>query len=159
MVDQSQPDGRTSLAPYFKQFALYYCLTTLVTVAIVSLLQFEMPSSMGIIILMAAASGPFVSFVHATKRAPTKGERARFATGATIIATLLSMIFFVGGAYVMGGVDLLHYFAGLAQKLWTDEPPLAAALPFIALFVSWVVIYFTSGFYTKQVLKNLAAKA
>ena len=159
MTTEVRTDEPISLAKYYGQFAMFYILATLATIAMVKLLKFEIPSSMGIIVMMTAAGGPMTSFVQTTKRLPTKGERARYATGTTVIGLLLSLAILAVAAYAMGGTEDINYFVGEAQKLWNDEPMLAAALPFISFFVSWLVVYFGSAFFAKQVLKGEAAKA
>jgi hypothetical protein len=125
---------------------------------VVTLLNFEAPSAMGIVALMCATSAPVTSFVNTIGRGMTKGERVRFASLGALITSIASILVTVGILYVFGGDDIFAKIEAEARGLWAELPWLAIALPFIALAAAWVAIYLGSGLFNKQAVLALEAK-
>lgn len=129
-------------------------LLSLLLIVITEILNFDLPSSMGIITLIAAVAPVAQGFVAKNGRVMTKGERLSFATFGSIFSFLASLVLFIG-LMKFFGVEIS--VATLNQVFGTTEIPwgiLAAILAF-ALVVSWLVIYFSAGWMCKGAMKRL----
>jgi hypothetical protein len=134
---------------YLFQFIGAYVLCSAIIFAITTLLNFDVPSSMGIITLIASTAPVVQSFVKREQRLPSKGERARFALLATTASLALSALAVLAmlSVYSVGPMEALQT---LGIPLWG-----AALLAVIAILVSWLVLYFFTGFMSKQALKQI----
>lgn len=134
---------------YVVQFAGVYILCNILVAAITYVLNFEVPSSMGIITLIASTAPVMQSFVKREQRVPTKSERSNFATFATLASLVLSAVVFLTlfAVYQVNPLDLM-------SVLGIPFYAVAALLAF-AVALSWIVIYFFSGFMAKQTLKQI----
>jgi hypothetical protein len=147
----SQP---VSMMSYALKFTGISILLSLLIVVITELLKFEVPSSMGIITLVAASAPVAQGFVTKNGRVMSKGERVSFATLGSIFSLLASLVLFAGFAK-FSGVELS--VATLNEVFGTTEIPwgiLAGILAF-ALVVSWLVLYFTTGWMCRGAMKRL----
>jgi hypothetical protein len=143
-----------SMMPYALKFAGFTVLLSLLVVFITELLKFDVPSSMGIITLIAAAVPVAQSFVSKNSRVMSKGERLSFATLGSIFSLLASLVLFAG-FMKFSGVELST--TTLNEIFGTPEIPwgiLAAILAF-ALVISWLVLYFSMGWMCKGAMKRL----
>lgn len=134
---------------YLLQFTAYYVLCIAAVVAITSFLKFDVPSSMGIITLIAATAPVIQGFVRRENRVPSKSERMKFATLATAITLILTALFIAVSLafYQVNPFDLMQ---AMAIPAWVI---VAGAL--FAAVLSWVVIYFFTGFMARQTLKQI----
>jgi hypothetical protein len=136
-----------SMTPYVKQFALVLLFCTVILV-LVQMFLVELPSAMGIITIMAAGGVPIQKFAADHQREMQKSERVSFATLGSVLAIVLSAAFFLLAIFLTGGL------AGLGLG---DMPLWFLPLMFVISFViSWLVLYFETGFMVKMALKNLA---
>jgi hypothetical protein len=149
MIEMNASSGPVSLQKYILQFAGVYILCSIVIFAITSVLNFEVPSSMGIVTLIASTAPVMQSFVKRENRMPLKSERVNFASLATAVSLLLSVIFVAAlcAVYQLNPLDVLQ---ALEIPLWA-----IAAMLLFAAGLSWVVIYFFSGFMAKQTMKQI----
>jgi hypothetical protein len=154
MTIEATPEP-VSMLSYALKFTGITFLLTLLVVVITELLKFDVPSSMGIITLVVSAAPVAQGFVAKNSRVMSKGEHVSFATLGTIFSVLASLIMYAG-FLKFSGVELS--IETLNQAFGTTEIPwaiLAAILAF-ALVVSWLVLYFSTGWMCKSAMKRLA---
>jgi hypothetical protein len=138
-----------SLFPYFLQFMGIYAFCALLVGLIAYYLNFDVPSSMGIILLVVTTSVVVQNFVRKYERALTSSERWRFA-GFAVLANILLTIVFAAAFLGAFGISL-------------DQALLMLGLPFnflaliglFSLIVTGLVVYFSSGFMGRQAMKKL----
>jgi hypothetical protein len=140
-----------NLMKHVIQFCVAYAGCSVLVYAVTTMLNFDAPSSMGIISMMASTTYPIQSFVKDQQRAPTKSERSLFAFFTTLASLALSAVVFLGfmAVYQVGISDVLTGFGVAEVPAWVWG--------LIALFtvgLSWVVVYFFSGFIAKQAMKR-----
>ena len=144
-----------SMMSYTLKFTGISTLLSLLVIIVTELLKFDAPSSMGIVTLIAAVAPVAHGFVTKNGRAMSKGERISFATLGTIFSVLASLIVYAG-FLKFSGVELS--VATLNEVFGTAEIPwgiLAAILAF-ALVVSWLVLYFSTGWMCRGAMKRLS---
>lgn len=154
MTVQNTPEP-TPMLLYALKFTGISTLLSLLVIIITELLKFDVPSSMGIITLIAAVAPVAQSFVTKNGRVMSKGERVSFATLGSIFSLITSLVLFAGFAK-FSGIELS--MATLNEVFGTTEIPwgiLSAILAF-ALVVSWLVLYFSTGWMCKGAMKRLA---
>jgi hypothetical protein len=154
MTNEATPQP-ISMMSYALKFTGISTLLSLLVVVITELIKFDVPSSMGIITLVAASAPVAQSFVTKNGRVMSKGERVSFATLGTIFSVLTSLVVYAG-FLKFSGVELS--VATLNEVFGTTEIPwgiLAAILAF-ALVVSWLVLYFTTGWMCRGAMKRLS---
>jgi hypothetical protein len=155
-MTHSIPDtSNISLKRYIFQFCGAYIVCLLLVIGITTILQFDIPSSMGILTLMAALAMPISSFVKDTHRAFTKSERVRFATGvgASVIAMNFALIALMKIASF--GPTMLDQLAADAGQDGVSLPLLFGGIAIFAFVLSWIIAYFFSGFMSRQQVKQL----
>jgi hypothetical protein len=141
------PATPVNMMPYIRQFIL----VQLLLIAILFLVQIfilDLPSSMGIITVMAAAAPPLQKFATVHRRELLKQERFSFTNMGAFLSGCLSMGL-TGLAVILGG--------GPASFGLGDMPAWGWALIALAAFgLSWIVLYFASGFMVRSAVKRLA---
>ena len=155
MTQQPTAANVTLSGPSLTQFTMAYALCLAMILAITTVLRFEVPSSMGIISLMAAMSWPVQTYVMKTGQALTNGQRARFALWGTLISIALSLAITGAVMYALSGTAQFDAFLSEIKSMWAELPALVVALPFITLGVSWLVLYFGSGFMGRMAVKQM----
>ncbi len=148
MINASEP---VRLSRYILQFVGIYMLAAIAVIVVTMLLKFDPPSAMGIIILIAASSGVAQSFVKNAGRVMTASERATLATAGTAITVLLSLLMAWAAASFDPG------FAAEIQPMLQDSGflPILISIAVFSILLSWVLIYFTLGFFGKSALKRM----
>ena len=144
-----------SMMSYALKFTGISTLLSLLVIVVTELLKFDAPSSMGIVTLIAAVAPVAHGFVTKNGRVMSKGERVSFATLGTIFSVLASLVLYAG-FLKFSGVELS--VATFNDVFGTTEIPwgiLAAILAF-ALVVSWLVLYFSTGWMCRGAMKRLA---
>jgi hypothetical protein len=147
----SQP---VSMLPYALKFTGISILLSLFVVLVTELVSFDVPSSMGIVILVVVASVVVQGFVAKNSRVMSTSERLSFSTLGTIFSFLSSLIFYAG-FMKFAGVEISA--ATLSQVLGTSEIPwtiLAAVLAF-AFVITWLTLYFSTGWMCRSAMKRL----
>ncbi len=118
----------------------------------------ELPSSIGIIVMVAAAMGAGQSFGNSTRRLMTKGERFRFALIATLIAIVVAILAF-WAAFAYYGVPFtlqnMMLGFGIAPGEVEEFKSIMMIIIPIALLINIAVAYFTVGFGARSALKQL----
>jgi TRAP-type C4-dicarboxylate transport system permease small subunit len=89
------------------------------------------------------------SFVKREQRVPTKAERRNFATLSTLVSLLLSAVLILG-SLALYQVGPLEAIAALQIPAWV-----IALIILISGLLSWLVIYFFSGFMARQTMKQI----
>ncbi len=140
-----------NLAKYVLQFCIAYLGCSALVFAVTTIFDFEAPSSMGIVSLLASTTYPMQTFVKTEQRVPTKSERVQFSVFATLASLALSAALFLGlmAFYQLNFLDMLTAFGV------TDVPTTVWLL--IAVFIlclSWAVIYLFSGVTAKMAMKQ-----
>jgi hypothetical protein len=138
-----------SMKNYMLQFVGIYILCSAAIILIPLFLNFEIPSSMGIVTLIAATAPVMQSFVKREQRVPTKAERRNFATLSTLVSLLLSAVLILG-SLALYQVGPLEAIAALQIPAWV-----IALIILISGLLSWLVIYFFSGFMARQTMKQI----
>lgn len=146
---------QTSLTPTFIRFTLAFVLCVIIVQLAVMMLNMKMPSSMGIITLVAALAPAFDLFTRSTGRVMSSGEKLRFALGAAIIAIAVNVAALFLMAYIATGslsLDTITTGIGLGK---VDLPFLAIGLGG-GLVIAFLITYFSAGFMGRGALKRLA---
>jgi hypothetical protein len=151
------------MKPYLLQFVGVYALCIVAIYLITTLLNFDAPSSMGMATLIAATAPVMQSFVNKEQRVPTRSERANFATLATVatlvigvlIVILWSTVFQTNPLELLNATDTIGAGLGGGSILSAGFMVIALAAMAIAAVLSWVVVYFFSGFMANQTLKQI----
>jgi hypothetical protein len=144
-----------SMMSYALKFTGISTLLSLLVVVITEILKFDAPSAMGIITLVAASAPVAQGFVTKNGRVMSKGERVSFASLGTIFSILTSLALYAG-FLKYSGVELS--VATLNEVFGTTEIPwgiLTAILAF-AVVVSWLLLYFTTGWMCRNAMKRLS---
>ena len=144
----------TSMLSYALKLTGISTLLSILVIVITELLKLDVPSAMGIITLVAATAPVAQGFVTKNGRVMSNSERVSFATLGSIFSILASLVLFAGFAK-FSGVELSA--ATLNEVFGTTEIPwaiLAGILAF-ALVISWLVLYFTTGWMCKGAMKRL----
>lgn len=146
-----------SVTPAIVRFAMAFVLCVAIVYAVTALLNFQVPSSMGIITLVVALAPAFDVFVRATGRVMTTGEKLRFSASAAGIALLVNVTAVLIQAYATFG---FVSFGNLAAMLGLGRARLdlsIAALGLAGAFViAFVITYISAGFMARGALKRLA---
>ena len=141
---------------YVLQFAGVYALGLVVSFAAAAILKFNLPSAMGIIILMGALTSPIQSFVKAHKRIFLKGERLKLATGVGMATLAVNGVLTAVSLLIFGGLGALDSLLALAKRDGISGPLVIAAIAALSFAVVWLVTYvFSGGFFPRQVLKQV----
>jgi hypothetical protein len=147
MTNTSLSPNPVSWGHYILIFLGANVLCNVAVLLITTVLNFEIPSSMGIIMLMVSVMPAVESFVKNESRVLSKSERVQFASLGTASYLALSAFFGVI-AYMFGAFSL--------QEILNEIPFLFLLLLIaIVVVVCWLVIYFGTGFMAKQSLKRL----
>jgi small-conductance mechanosensitive channel len=154
MTQTSPNTGKINLLPHVLQFCGTYVLCLVAIIIITTLLNFEIPSAMGIIALIAALSAPVVSFVKKSGRAFSTGERVRFATGVSLALIAINLILVLGQKLAGIGPDVFNELARALASEGISVPVVIAGLVVFSFLLSWVVTYFFSGFMSRQQAKQ-----
>ena len=144
-----------SIMSYALKFTGISTLLSLLVIVVTELLKFDAPSSMGIVTLIAAVAPVAQGFVKKNERVMSKGERVSFAILGSIFSLLTSLLMFAGFAKY-SGVELS--IASLNEMFGTTEIPWAiiAVILAFAFVLSWVVLYFSTGWMCRSAMKRLA---
>ncbi|MBK6468149.1 MAG: hypothetical protein IPL38_07215 [Rhodobacter sp.] len=126
--------------------------------------DFDLPSSTGMIIIMAASIAAGQSFAKVADRVMTGGEKARFALAATAISLAVTAAFYIG----LFAYYRVPFSMDNLAMMFTGDPGLAADLKnwlviilAVATVLTWVVSWFFVGMGAKGAIKardKLAAK-
>jgi hypothetical protein len=142
-----------SLMRYVLMYLGTYALCLVVIMVITAVFDFNVPSSMGIITVMAALSYPLQMFVRNERRVFSRSERLRFASGVGFATTALS----VGLALLVLAFvpNVLGDVLAGAKRQGFSAPVVIGGLAAFSFVLTWVVAYAMSGFMQRQVLKQL----
>ena len=142
-----------SMMPYALKFVGWYTLFTILVMVINTFLNFQ-SSSMGIVGLVVSCMPACQSFVKNTARAMSKGERVSFAVLGTVLALVVQVVLLVA-LLAISGVDISP--SGISEMLNALDMPMSILIAVIAfaIVLSWVIIYFASGWMCKTEMKRL----
>lgn len=148
---------QAGVAPAIVRFAIAFVLCVAIVYAVTALLNFQVPSSMGVITLVVALAPAFDVFVRATGRVMTAGEKLRFSASAAAIALLVNVSALLIQAYVAFGFVSFGNLAAMLGLGRAKLDPSIAALGLAGAFVvAFVVTYVSAGFMARGALKRLA---
>jgi heme/copper-type cytochrome/quinol oxidase subunit 2 len=118
----------------------------------------EMPSSIGIVILMAAGMAGGQTFGNTARRLMTKAERFKFAIAGTIAAIVIGFAgLYATFAYYAVPFSFENFALGMgipAGEVADFRSFMAIGLV-IGLLVSLIVLYFAAGFGSRTSVKQL----
>jgi uncharacterized membrane protein (DUF485 family) len=155
MSQVSIESDRPGLLRYILYFCGVYIICVIIMVVVSMLLQFDLPSSTGIIALIAALSAPVSSFVNNNQRVMTKRERARFSLGVGLASLVISFGFIALQKALIRGSNELDQLTTEAAGDGLSPAIIYAGIAGIAFILTWVVTYFFAGFHANQTLKRL----
>jgi hypothetical protein len=149
MTNMNTTANELSAQRYLLQFTGSYVVCVVLVILVTTVLNFDVPNAMGIITVIAATTTVIQSFVKREGRIPSKNERVRFAALATVITLIITAL--------LVGLSLLIYQVNPFDILRTEGVPLwgVVLIAALAAAISWIVIYFFSGFMAKQTLKQI----
>jgi NhaP-type Na+/H+ or K+/H+ antiporter len=149
MSNMNTTASELSTKRYLLQFTGAYAVCVVLVILITTVLNFDVPNAMGIITVIAATTTVIQSFVKREGRVPTKTERVRFAVLATVITLIITAL--------LVGLSLLIYQINPFDILRAESVPFwgVALIAALAAAITWVVIYFFSGFMAKQAMKQI----
>lgn len=123
------------------------------------LLSFELPSAMGVIILIASLTVPANRFAVNEGRRMTAGERARLGLWAALGMLVIGVVMVIG-VLLWAGVPLTAENAVMAMFGDLDVSQSAALLIMLASAVlTFVIVFACAGFMTRGQLKALEKQA
>lgn len=144
-------------------FSGIYLLCVFLAVGASLVLNFELPSAMGIIIVIAAMAPVVQKFVGDHRRVPTLGERTTLSSGISVAVIILNLglaaVFFYVAKVFFGGANPFAYFQELLDMAARDgfsAPVVLAGLAAIS-FLSWLAAFFYVPFGARAALKRLSA--
>ncbi|MCG6857709.1 MAG: ABZJ_00895 family protein [Salaquimonas sp.] len=152
----------TGPAPFGRMYLAYfgtYLACIIALVAIVLLFDIDLPSSLGVVVPGIAALIPGYMFVRRMHRRMTRGERAKFALGAAIIALAIISLLLLAG---MAAADLEMSLQGFATFIGLEgEMPVGilAAFIVITMAVSFIMIYFFVNMMGRSAMTVLEKQA
>jgi hypothetical protein len=130
----------------------------IILMLISGLLQFDLPSAMGVIVAVFATQASMMDFVKQYARAPTTGERLRFATGAAIASVFVTMLI-IGLFSIRTGNTELDVLLSEAKAGGIPSIVVFGGIALVATVVTWLVAYFASGLLARNALKAAAKQA
>jgi hypothetical protein len=146
---------------YVGIFSGIYLFCVVVAVAASIVFQFDLPPSMGIIVLVAALALPVQGFVKDHQRVFSAGERAVFATGvglAVLVLNLgLGLAFLYGVDALLGGRNEFQAMIEGAARDGVSMPMVLLIVAAGSFVLSWIITFFTAPFFARRGLKKLAA--
>jgi hypothetical protein len=153
MTIEPAPQPITML-PYSLKLAGISVLLSILLIVITMLTKIELPSAIGMITLIAATAPVAQGFVTKNSRIMSKGERVSFATLGSIFSLLASLILsaaFLSFSGVELSLEMLNAVLGSLETPWR----MLAAIFAAALAISWLVLYFCTGWMCKSAMKRL----
>ena len=150
-------DENADLGIYLRVFGGIYLLFLLISGLMPYVLEYRIPSSMGVVSMTVAGMVASLKFVQDKQRVFTVRERIRMVVYSILVALVIS----VGGLAVMlfafGSVSEVLQMA-LAQ-VWADMSPLAAAIIMTGLVLVYaLILYFVYGWLTTRLIFRYAQK-
>lgn len=149
---------------YVLMFGGIYLLCLILAIGTSLLLGFELPSAMGIIVLIAAMAPVVQKFVRDHRRVLTLGERTTLATGIGVAVIILNLglagIAFYAAKIFVGDTNPFAYIQGLLDMAARDgfsAPVVFLGLAAISFVVSWLAAFFYASFGARASLKRLSA--
>ena len=142
---------------YLPRFTAIYAACCLALAAAAYFIP-SLPNSLGIVALIAAVAPIGQMFAREHGRVPTPGEKAGFATLATIASLAVSAVLFFAIAAIEVGPGQVFAAVGAAIQEAGMGAGVIAIILAVAVAVSWLVIYFFTGAMARQMLKLLAKK-
>lgn len=155
MLDHVPSSAPVSMRRYGVQLVLCMVGLAVASVAVSAMLRFQLPSAMGIIILMASLTIPANRFATHERRDMTSGEKARLGLWAAV-GTVIPAAVIVPGLLIWAGLPLT--LENAAMVLFGDLGfPVNAVLIVIAASaaLAFLVTYLSAGFMTRGQLKAL----
>jgi hypothetical protein len=156
----------TARAPMFKMLLLFLGTLVAANLALMAfnyfLPDFELPTSMGIIFLMAASMAAGQVGGQSVRRRLTLGEKATFAVAATVLAAVLTFAV-LWGMFAWYEVPFTVEMVTLAMTGESaSQSDIDEVLPLAGLFVAGVsllVTFFAVGWGARTQVKALERQA
>jgi hypothetical protein len=145
---------KAGLGRYYLMFLGLFLVGAAIVNLVTSLLDFETPAAMGIIITMFSAMGPAQAFVRKEGRPMSRGEKLRFATVCTVLSLTLSLGFFLA-VFAYYGVPLRPDAIMQALNLPPGDFAILLAVLGFAVVLTWLVILAGVHFGGKGALKQI----
>jgi len=135
-------------------FTAYLVGTIVILSTVVYFTQWDMPTSMSLILIMCSAMGAGMSFAKDHNRLPEKPEKRKFAGIASLIAAFLPLLFFwiILLAIGAGLTDIYPELADVPNTWWLG-------IGVFVLVLSYAVTYYFFGMGAKSHLKAVEKQA
>jgi len=159
MQQSVQASARASFGKMYLAYFGTYFVCVIAVIVIVSLFDIELPSSLGSVIPGIAALIPGYMFVRRTHRRMTRGERAKFALGAAVIALAIIALLLLAGMAAAGLEMSLQGFATFIGL--HSEMPVGILVGFIVITmaVSFIMVYFFVNMMGRSAMTVLEKQA
>ena len=147
----SEPTRPFPMIKYLAQYIGFALLVMVVTAALMLFLRIAVPETFGyaMIILVVLLVGQ--SIARNERRELTRGERARFATWASLLMTILSALISAAVLFSMG-------FPLASIAMLPHSYPLVFVSFATTFVLTWLMTYFAFGVFIRQMLKLLAKR-
>ncbi len=150
-----------SMLKYALLFGLMIIFCQIVVAVLTSILQFETPAAMGIIVIMASLAFVMQKFAADTRRAPLSSERLSLALLGAVAAVVVTAALQALSAMLLNIAGEHDALKDVIRELTVGSasPMLTTALLAVLIFVlTFVIIFFSAGFLARSALKRLDAK-
>ena len=153
--DTATPVG---MLKYALLFGLMIVFCQVAVVVLTSILRFETPAAMGIIVIMASLAFVMQKFATDTRRAPLSSERLSLATLGAIVAVAVTAALQALSALLLdlaGEQDALKEV--IRELTIGSASPMLTSLMLAALIfaLTFVIIFASAGFLARSALKRL----
>ncbi|EJN00021.1 ABZJ_00895 family protein [Phyllobacterium sp. YR531] len=147
------------LKKYVLMFGGILLFCQVVVIIITSVLQFDVPAAMGIIVVMAALSTPIMLFVKKYERVFTQRERVSFSNMAAIVAVIVTGALAAVGFYLTSltgeASPLQPMLDGFSRDTGLPALTLLAGFAVFTMILTWILAYIETGWFARRALKKV----
>lgn len=147
----SEPMRPFPMVKYLAQYIGFALLVLVVMMLLSLLVRIAVPETIGYALIIFVVLLVGQSIARNERRELTRGERARFATWASLLMTILS-------AFISAAVLFFMGFPLASIAMLPHSHPLVLVSFATTLVLTWLMTYFALGVFIRQVLKLLAKR-
>ena len=155
MSAASNSTNLVKLRSYLMRFGLVYVIAGVAVGAALTLLHIDGNSGVSIAVLASASYAAVQKFVQDQKRLFLPKERRNSALYATIWSLLLTALMVIATLPLLFSRKEISEFIPFAQDWLVNNSGIAAIGLVVGAIVSWLVIFFTTGWAGRQVWRTL----
>ncbi|MFD9902464.1 ABZJ_00895 family protein [Mesorhizobium sp. NPDC059025] len=158
MTFSSDTAAPTGMLKYALLFGLMMLFCQVVVAVLTTVLRFETPAAMGIIVIMASLAFVMQKFVTDTRRAPLSSERLSLATLGAVVAVVVTAALQALSALLLDLAGEHDALKDVIRELTVGNasPTLTfAVLAALVFALTFVIIFASAGFLARGALKRL----